>query len=70
MLQNQFSFRQFRLTKCSFFIHNTTPYILQRLDSQIVPRFSDCAVHTHAISTSVKQAFSLAITFELLVIEL
>ena len=42
MLQNQFSIRQFRLAKCSFFIHNSTPYINPMLDSRIGPRFSDC----------------------------
>ena len=37
MLQYYFSLRQFQLTKWSFFIHSTTPYIHQRLDSQIGP---------------------------------
>ena len=31
----------FLLTKCSFFMHNTTPYMHPRLDSRIGPRFSD-----------------------------
>ena len=41
MLQNLFVLRQFRLTKCSFFVYNTTPYIHPRLDSRIGPRFPD-----------------------------
>ena len=36
----QYSFlRQFRLIKCSFFIHSTTPYVHPKLDSQIEPKF-------------------------------
>ena len=31
MLQNLFSLRQFRLTKCRFFKHKTTPYTILEL---------------------------------------
>ena len=41
MLHNEFSSRLFRLTKCSFYLHNTTPYINPRIDSRIMSRFSD-----------------------------
>ena len=41
MLQCYFSLRQFRLIKCSFFIHSDTPYIHPRLDFRIEPKFSD-----------------------------
>ena len=36
-----FSIRQFRLIKCSFFMHSTTPCIHPRLDSLIDPKFSN-----------------------------
>ena len=42
MLHYLFSLCPFRLIKCSFFMHSTTPYVHPRLDSRIGPRFSDC----------------------------
>ena len=43
MVEYYFSMRQFRLIKCSLFIHSTTTYINLRIDYQIEPRFSDWA---------------------------
>ena len=54
MLQYHFALRQFRLIKCSFFIHSATPYIHPRFDSRIEPKLSDC----NAISAKVSYADS------------
>ena len=46
MPQYYFSLRQFQLIKCSFYIHNTMPYIHPRLDTRV--RLFICALWSPA----------------------
>ena len=53
---------QFRLAKCSFSMHNTIPYIHPRLDSRVLPRFSDCySLRGASVAGNIRVAITISI---------